>query len=96
LLNWLKKPKIISENHKKVPEKLQRLFWVKKVKTKEKYYSRSKPQIYNVRNKITPSKQQRSIIPIQNHRDIISKPQRSIILVQNRKEILFSFKTRII
>jgi hypothetical protein len=73
-----------AEKFRRNREKLQRLFWVKKkVKTKEKYYSRSKPQIYNVRNKISPSKQQRSIILIQNRRDIISKPQRSIILVQN-------------
>jgi hypothetical protein len=91
----LKKPKIISENRREVlrnREKLQRLFWEKKVKTKEKYYSHSKPQIYNVRNKISPSKQQRSIILVQNHRDILfsfktvekyysrSKLQRSIIL----------------
>jgi hypothetical protein len=64
-------------------EKLHRLFWEKKVKNKEKYYSCSKPQIYNVRNKISPSKLQRSIILVQNRRDIISKPQRSIIPVQN-------------
>jgi len=53
------------------------------VKTKEKYYSHSKPKIYNVRNKITPSKQKRSIIHVQNNKDIISKLQRSTIPIQN-------------
>jgi hypothetical protein len=57
--------------------------------------------MYNLRNKISPSKKRkkkylkkkRSIIPVQNWRDIISKPQRTSMPVPYRREVVFPFET---